>query len=362
MKPTAALFALLLLVPASHAEDRGPFAELAARGDVAATLDFKLQDYNEAIKNWKESDGKTPRGLVYERIALICTAMGAFDQAETAIKSALEDNPNSVSAYFTLARIHTLRGKCDEAVNVLNEGTRLIPPERRAPFIYQRAMTRLSCSKDNKMAEADFKEAAALAPKAGQTDIVRKSKAQLGQLYCRQKHYRLARQAFGEAGLLAKKPSDYDYLLETAKCNILKGDDAAAMANYTAYTDRAIAMLDEAEKKKSRAVIDPAIKRRLPEVYCRRGILQENAGNTEKARKDFDRAISLELETAREEKNTVRIPTGEENEAFDIGQCYFHRAVLYADEGEKDFAAQDYEEACKRQYQPACALLRKMKK
>jgi|GEM_PF-3484098 len=362
MRLPAAILAVVLLSPALHAEERSAFAELAARGDVAATLDFKLQDYNEAVKNWKEADGKTARGLVYERIALICSAMGAFEQAEAAIKSALADNPNSVSAYFTLARIHTIRGKCGEAIGVLNEGMRLIPPERRAPFIYQRAMSRLSCSKDEKQAEADFAEAAALAPKAGQTDVVRKSKTQLAQLYCRQRQYRKARQAFGEAGLLAKKPADYDYLLESAKCNLLKGDDNAAMSNYTAYTERAVAMLDEAEKKKARAAIDPDIKRRLPEVYCRRGILHETAGDTDKALKDFDRAISLELETSREEKNTVRIPTGEEGESFDIGQCYFHRAALYADEGEKDFAAQDYQEACKRQYQPACALLRRMKK
>ncbi|MDD2772586.1 MAG: hypothetical protein PHP45_02705 [Elusimicrobiales bacterium] len=322
--------------------DEARFADIAARADAEPDFAIKAAHYKNALAHW---DGKTDspleKRLAYERLAMCYLALNRPDDARGQMEFALALDSASVTAHSGMAQILLVRGDCGKAAAETDLAAALVPEIQRAPFYYQRGAVKSLCSRDDKGAIADFTKAWLSAVKYGLRETARKSLLRRGMLRCRAKEYAGAEKDIVKSQRYAKKNAAPEYALELGKCYQQQGNLGKAAHYYSAFIRKTTGQDDGQPSGKNFVP-------RLGEAYCRRGEASQEQDQALNALRDFSAGIYASLSPHSPQPLIV------EETAYDIAGCYYRRGYLYEEAGEKLFALQDYEQACRRKHQQAC--------
>jgi tetratricopeptide (TPR) repeat protein len=319
------------------------FEELLQKADATPSFSVKADYYSKALDEWKDgADSLLRKRLTYERLAMCYLAMNDAFNAQQQMEFAIDIDSTSISAHAGMGHIFALEARYDKALEQTDIAIALTQNDQRAPLYYQRGVIETMGTTDVRPALADLTTAYSLARENNLPEVARKSLMRRGILKCRARDY-----AGGEADLVssqdfAKKTDRPDFLLELGKCYQMDSKLPEAISSYSAFI-RSAAGKDEKEAPVREFP-------RLPEAYCRRAEAREEAGQDNGALTDYSRGIYLRIDG----ENTPVSLFADQDTTYDMANCYYGRGGLYEMQGERMFASQDYEQACKMKKEDAC--------
>ena len=341
-----ALTGLTGVLYAQEQEDQpapSKFEELLQKADSQPSFSLKADYYAQAIDGWETGkDSLLKKRLAYERLAMCFLAMNQAVKAQEQMSFAIEIDTTSVTAHAGMGHILAMQARYDKALAETDIAITLTQNDQRAPLYYQRGVIEAMGIGEMNHALSDLTTAYALAKESGLREVARKSIMRRGIIKCHIKDY-----SGGEADMLssqdfARKSDRPEFLIELGKCYQMENELNKAVASYSTFIRMAVEK-DEKETK-------PGEYPRLAETYCRRGEAREEAGHDDSSLADYSRGIYLHIEG----ENTPLSPFADQDTAYDMADCYYRRAMLYEGKGEKLFAGQDYEQACKLKNSRAC--------
>ncbi|MFA5161544.1 MAG: hypothetical protein WC421_04805 [Elusimicrobiales bacterium] len=316
---------LTALCAAALAAEQG-FEQLLAGADKSGNYKIKADYYKRALESWKDGrDSKSRKAVAHERLAVCYLALGRAGEAQNQMNFALALDSASAGAHITMSQVLLMQGNCAGALKETDAALALAPSSQRAALYFRRGAVNSNCARNDPAALDDLASAVAVARQTGQNGAARKSLIRSGAIKCRRGDF-----AQGEADLAGARripqSGPREDMLELGKCRQRQRKNDKALEDYSAF----IASAGKAHP-------------RLAEARCRRGEIRLEAGDTARALDDF----SAGLRAAIKAEAAPKPPLEDADSAYDMALCHRLRARIYERRGDRLFARQDYEEACR---------------
>jgi len=215
------------------------------------------------IQLQKVGDKAVPRAFILNMKGSILSTWNKGAEAEKAFKQAIQENPNFLPPYYSLARLYMREKRQDMAISQYNA---LLEKDPKQPFPHMLLGIIYDIQKEHNLAEEEYKKALELDPG-------------------------FAPAANNLAFLLADQDKELDRALELAqKAKERLPDDPGVMdtlgwAYYKKglYDSARSELLDSIEKMPDNAVI-----------HYHLGLTYYKKGEKEKAREELEKALSLD--------------------------------------------------------------------